>query len=216
VLLLASACGKNQPLTTQEDQRAEFGPEIPGRWMTNCKDKQIHRLSIDEKKITFERTDFYDEECQEQVRTTRQGGSYALSHNYKTGVNNSIAVVADQEVRVTLHTDTEVFQQTNALALISEEHEKPIKPEDTVDLKKTQAWENRKIRAAKLISPWKQDEEKALNRLQLLKLQEKPYLLKVTRVAEQGSLFSLRYEVDNGYLQITGPEDFARVYHKQP
>lgn len=209
--LLLTACGKNEVLNKQENQRSDLGPELQATWRSHCEGKRVHQITLQGEQATFERVDFFDPECQDKARTTRHAGKFNLAHNYKEGVLNSIIFIAENDVKVTLHNDTEVEEQNNTLARLGKETEKEIDIKETPAQKKFLARENLKLRAVKALPLWKRDEEKPLNRLQLEKL--KPGLA-VEPVTEQGSRVSIKYEFDNGYLQIAGAGDFARVYTK--
>lgn len=211
--LWLAGCGKNQ-VGTQADQRSTFTPELRGAWLSHCENKAIHKITIEDGKMAFEKVTYFDPECQERDQTVRQSATSALSTNFKDGVNNSIVLVPSNDVLVTLHSDFDSDNQNNILTRINNEKEAEIRPEMSPAQKKQTARENLKIRAAKELKPWKRDEEKTLNRLQLEKLATNG--LASRTIAEQLSQISVRYEVDNGFLQITGPGDYARVYSKQP
>lgn len=200
-------CGKGEPLLSQESQRLAFEPELQGTWSSACAGKKVETVTIGGGGMTFQTTSFHDPECESKERTVAHAGSYSLAVNYKSGVENSVVFQAGQEVSVTLHTDYDVDGQNNALTVINSEKEKEIVNGMTPVARKNTTRENLKIRAAKALSVWKRDEPKVLNRFQLEKLQAAG--LNAAPVAEQGSRVVLRYEVDNGYLQLGG-----RLYYQ--
>lgn len=206
-LVLVAACGKGEPLLSQESQRKAFEPELQGTWSSTCAAKKIDSVTIGGGGMTFQTTSFHDPECESKERTVAHAGSYSLAVNYKSGVENSVVFQAGPEVAVTLHTDYDVDTQNNVLTAVNAEKEKEISTGLSPGARKNITRENLKIRAAKALAVWKRDEPKILNRFQLEKLQAAG--LAASPVAEQGSRVVLRYEVDNGYLQLGG-----RLYYQ--
>lgn len=210
-MVLLSACGKeNNTTDKQASHRSSLGPELRSPWQTTCADKTTYRVVIDTDRMTFEKTTYLDQYCTEKERTVRHSGKAALAHNYKEGVDNSIVFQADMDVVVAVHTDFELDSHNNNLTKINNEKENEIKSEWNPYEARRVRWENLKIREAKRLAQWKRDEEKVLNRPQLEKL--KDYGLAADPVTEQGNRISFRYEVDNGFLHLSGPGVFGRVY----
>lgn len=210
---MLASCGSDHVLDEQNHQRDRLAPEIAGIWSSNCQSNQIIRLNLESDKLTVTRQDYFDPECQELRQTTRTTGGYQLSNNFKTGINNTIVFSAPQEVRVTLNTENEVDTQNNVLTAIQNEKEAEIAATLPAITKKQIARENLRIRKTKELNNWKKDEEKTLTRLQAEKLASKG--LDVRPAAEFGSNTSVRYEVDNGFLQLSGGQDFARVFSRK-
>lgn len=210
-VVLLSACGKeNNTTDKQANHRSTLGPELRSPWQTTCADKTIRRVIIDGDRMTFEKTTFLDPYCTEKERTVRHSGKAALAHNYKEGVDNSIVFQADGEITVTLFTDFEVDAQNNVLTRINNERETEMKAEWNIYEARKVRWENLKIREAKKLAQWKRDEDKAFTRPQFEKV--KDYGLAAELVTEMGNRISFRYEVDNGFLHLSGPGEFGRVY----
>lgn len=211
-ICLLTACG-HETLNTQESQRSAFDPELQGGWVSLCEGKQINRLAFQEGRLTVERTTYYDTECQDPVRTTKQSGNYKLAHTFKQGVLNSIIFHGDPAVAITFHTDDDVDAQNNNIARIQNENEQEIPAGTTPAERKRILRENLKLRAAKQLTVWQKGQEKILNRLQAEKLEGLG--LAPQPAVEMDTRKSLRYELDNGYLQFAGGGDFGRVYSKQ-
>lgn len=214
LFIMASAlivsCGSDHVLDEQSHQRDALGPEIAGIWKSRCQGKQVVQLNFANDHLTVDRLNYFDPECVELSQTTRTTGAYKLSNNFKTGINNTIVYDVDQEVRVTLNTEYDVDAQNNNLAKIQNTKEVEIDPKLTPVQKKEVARENLRIRSAKELKNWKKDEEKVLNRLQAEKLATMGVDNKTA--AEMGSRASILYQVDNGYLQLTGGADFAHAF----
>ncbi len=208
------ACGKQGTLGVQETQRNDLGPELLGVWTSHCEGKRINRLTFAGQRLTVERVVFLDPECQERQRTTRHSGAFKLAHNYKTGLANSIVFSLDNDIGVTFHIDGEIDDQNSNLSKIQNEKEVEIVAAQPLALRKQTSRDNEMIRAGKQITSWKRDEEKTLSRLQAEKL-DASYKISTSPVAEFGSRLSLKYEIDNAFLQISGGSDFARVFSKQ-
>lgn len=206
-VLFMAACGRNEVLDKQENQRIDVAPALVGSWSTTCQGGKINRLVVQGDRAEFQETVYYTPECEEEVRTVAHGGTYRLANNFKEGINNSIIFIADGEVVVTLHTDPEVDQQNDALSKINNEKETEISTIAGQPQKKAATRENLKLRAVRSLEPWVRERAKKLNRLQLEKLSVNG--LQASPVAEQGTRSSIRYELDNGFLQLGG-----RVYAK--
>ncbi|MBI4403273.1 MAG: hypothetical protein HY537_03890 [Deltaproteobacteria bacterium] len=210
VIVFIVACGGNDPMAKQQDQRSAVGPKLQGTWVTGCENQQISRLVFVNDRITVERVTFFDPECQEAQRTTRQAGSFQLTSSYKESIPNAIIFTLDPEVRMTFHAEYDVDVQNNNLIFVRNQKESEIKPVLSPSEKKNIIRANARIRAAKELGDWKKDEEKALNRLQVEKINEFGNIIRP--FTEFGTRRSVRYELDNGFLQLLGSEEFGRVY----
>ena len=206
-LFFISGCG-SEFFGKQENQRNDLRPALQGRWVSSCTKKVIHVVDILGDRATFEENTYFDPECVEKERTVKQSGSFNLAHTFKEGKDNSLVFGADSDVRVTLTTDYEVDVQNNTLAMVNNEKEQVIDVRSPTPDKKRIARQNEALRAAKAVTPWRRDEEKSLNRLQLEKLSGMG--LQARPVVEQGTQAGVRYELDNGFLQLEG-----RVYTKK-
>ena len=207
------SCGKVETMDRQAKHRKDINPELQGAWATNCEGMKVNRLVFEGEKLTIERQTFLDNECQERLRTTVHTGKYELAHNYKEGIPNSIVVTIDKEVSVALHTESEVDAQNNALASIRNDKAKEIKGNASADERRQVNRFNQLLRAGQEVESWKRDLPKKLTRLQAEKLDASG--LAVDFTGEFGARLSLKYEVDNNFLQVSGGKDFGRVFSKR-
>lgn len=215
-LVFLASCGKNDTLDKQSKQRDSLSPELQGTWRSSCENSATYRIVIEGEKVTYEKQQFLDAECTLKNRTIRHSGDLKLANNYKEGINNTIVFVPSNEVGVTFHTEEADLQNNNLTRIKNDDKETPTKSEMTTAQKATIKRNNDKVNAAKQLTAFTRDQEKVLNRLQLEKLNdEKLNPLNVQPFGEQGSRVAVKYEVDNGFLQVTGPSDFGRVYAKQ-
>ncbi len=210
--LLLSSCGKDDVLGKQADQRALVGPELQARWVSSCQSNTVHTVTFTADRVTFEKVEYLDPDCQLKDQTTRHAGKYFLANNYKEGLNNSVVFQADNDVLATFHTDYAVDTQNNILTRISNEKEQEIPVNGSPQQKADAQRATERLRSAKQLVSWKRDEEKSVNRLQLEKL--RTYSAGIEAVAEQASTTGFTYEVDNGFLQLGGPSGFSMVYKK--
>lgn len=207
------SCGKVETMDRQAKHRKDINPELQGAWATNCEGMKINRLVFEGDKLTMERQTFLDNECQERLRTTTHTGKYELAHNYKEGIANSIVFTLDKEVTIALHTEGEVDAQNNTLATIRNDKAKEIRPNAGADERRQINRFNQLLRAGQEVESWKRDLPKKLTRLQAEKLDQSG--LAVDFTGEFGSRLSLKYEVDNNFLQVSGGKDFGRVFSKR-
>lgn len=201
LVLVISACGRNQILNTQEDARNDMKDELVGTWKSNAEASQLRTIVVTKDTIRFEVITCRTPECSTFNHTVAHSGKYVLAHNYKTGINNSIIFTPDNEVEVTLHDADEVKKQNNNLIAIRNKPEDPYNEtasEATIEIAKR---DNEKLRATKLLKDWTKGQPQTLTRYQL-ELLTGGYGLSVNPIAEQGARVSIRYELDNGYLQI--------------
>jgi len=201
VTLLLSACGKNAILDTQEDARDDMKEELVGTWTATPEAKQKRTITITKDTIKFEITTCRTVECVSFNHTVAHTGSYVLAHNYKTGINNSIIFTPNNEIEVTLHDANEVKTQNNNLIAIRNAKEDEYgTTDDELTIENTKR-KNEMLRATKTLKDWVKGQPQVLTRHQL-ELLNASYGLAVSPVAEQGSRVSIRYELDNKYLQI--------------
>ncbi len=213
MFLVLVSCGKPETMGRQERHRKDVAPELQGNWATNCEGSRTNQLSFSGDRLTVERTTYLDNECQEKLRTTVHAGTYQLANNYKEGIANSIVFVLDKELTVTIHTEVELDRQNSTLAVIR--NEKAVETKDTmsVDQKRQINRDNQLLRAGQQVEVWARETPKKLSRLQAEKLDKHGF--QAAPVAEFGARLSLKYEIDNGFLQIGGPSDFGRVFSKK-
>lgn len=212
-LLWLAGCG-NEVLDKQSSERSDVQEELRGQWNALCSNKQTQTVVITESRVDFTETTYFDAECKEKVRSVVQGGTYSLANNYKTGIPNSIVIVADEDVKVTLYSEEEVDSNNNVLVQVNNEKQAEINPTAPISEKKRVMRENLRIVEARKLTQWVVGDAgvKVLNRLQLEKLGK---ALSVNPFVEQNSRTSVRYETDNGFLQLAGPGSFGRVYARQ-
>ena len=195
-----SACGRNDILNTQEGARDDMKEELLGTWTTPAEASRVRKVTVDKDKITFEVTYYREVECKNAYRTVTHSGVYKLAHNYKSGIENSIIFTPDNDVVVTLHEDADVKAQNGRLVDIRNSKQAPISETDSDLTVKQTMRNNEKLVEGQKILNWLKGEPKSLNRMQLEKLNEAG--LSAAGVAEQGARVSIRYELDNSFLQL--------------
>lgn len=216
--LLLAACGKNDALSTQDSLRGGLMDEASATYTSAAHDSKIYSVTIDAKdkrtdsKMTFERVTYLDPECTVKYQTFRQAGTVQFVNDYKGGYLNSMVFQPSDTVSITYHTDEDVIKANNALTAVRNATETPIRDGASVSEALNTTRENQKLRAARDLTPFKRDEEKVLNRLQVEKIGG---AIGVSALVEQNSMADLRYELDYGYLVMQGPGDFAGVYTKK-
>lgn len=211
-LIVLGACGKADTVGKQESERDEIGPELQGVWISACEGSSIEKVTFAGDALTFNRVDYFDPECEEPIRDMSHKGTFKLSHNYKSGVNNSIVFVAGDAIDVTLFTDMEVDAQNDNVSRVQNEKEPETGGIVDPRARKMASREQRKLRSSKQIANWVRGGAKTLNKLQLEKFRGMG--LSVSPAIELGTRTAIRYEIDNGFLQISGPTAFVRVFSK--
>lgn len=208
-LVLAVGCGK-AGLNSQEGQRSDAAPELRGAWSSLCESSSIVTLSFDEKKLTVTQNNFNDLECKDLARTVIHTGDYALASNFKNGINDSVVYVQDATFQVAYHYDSEIMTFNNKLIANQPTPEKALDPAVDVSKQRETIRNNARIRETKTLDLFKRGVPKALNRLQteLVAPGEKPLI-------DFGTRAGFRYEIDNGFLQLSAPQIGNRVYAKQ-
>ncbi len=213
--LMLTGCGKDSPtLGKQEDQRSTMGNQLRNTWKSSCLNKTEVVLKVDEAKINVERTTFFDVDCKEKKQVVKQSGTYKLASNFKEGVNNSIVFTPDAQITTSYAHETDMIIFNNAITRAINEKEVEIAVGSTPDVAKNLTRRNLQLRALKELTPMSAvNQEKTLNRLQQEKMTE--YSVMIPTVSEMSAMTSIRYELDNGFLQMCGPKDFSYVFSKQ-
>jgi hypothetical protein len=212
-LVMASGCGRNAILNTQEDQRDDMLPELQGTWVSLCEASQVVTLKFEGDRLSVTQDKYHDPECRDARRSVSMGGTYSLAHNFKDGILNAMIFASDPVFQITLYSDYEVDVQNNSLTQVHNEKEAVIALELTPQQKRDLQRENLRLRETKALEMWKRSVAKSLNRLQSEKLNasslgERPLADFETRTA-------FRYEMDNGFLQLNAPQIGNRVYTKR-
>jgi hypothetical protein len=201
--LVVTGCGKGESLDSQETQREQIGPELQGEWRTTCDGGVVHEVKFAGDQVTFARTDHFDPECDEKQKTIRQTSTFALAHNFKSGVNNSIVVTASNTIQVEYHTDTDVDQQNIALSALQNRSEETVRADADTRSRKRALRSNLALRQTKSLGNWQRSTPKDLTKLQAEVLGVAPF-------QAFGSRTGIRYEVDNSFLQLSN----GHIYHK--
>lgn len=200
--VFAIGCGKAETMDKQELERTQVAPELQGTWEAYEPEAGITTtVHFDADKATITQVECIDPECTEPAQTVSQSGTFQLSNNYKTGVLNSIVFKAADAVEVTLHIDSEAQNMDDALTLLKGEKGKVTTETTPYRARKQIARDNTMLEEVKKLSNWSRGQSKTLNKMQLEKLQSRG--LKARPMIGLKKTASIKYELDNGFLQLS-------------
>lgn len=218
-----AGCGKPDTIDKQTKEREQMAPELEGTWTTVVKGEK-RSISIKGDQMTFATTECMDEDasCANPYRTVSQSGKFTLSHNYKSGIPNSIIFNPGESVTVVFHDEATPDEIKNLNSLLVNIRNSDETPADERARESRRAETARKrgnlaLRELKKVDDFTLGKPKVLSRIQVVGLR----LAASGRLSVKGgassavnleptfepSVYSsIRYELDNGFLQITSPE----------
>lgn len=212
--ILLSSCGKNDTLDKQSDQRNSVGPALQGVWTSVCNAGKINKVTVEGDRMTMERVTYFETDCRTPDRTVKQAGRFELANTHKEGIHNSIMLKTDDEVVLSLHTDDAVKVALEQIGNAKKGEPGVVKATmsnaEIARLKR----DNEVLASTKTLGVIARDVPMAFGSLQAERVAGAG--LAIAKPLPSNLRVRVRYEVDNGYLAMSGPgTDYTQEFKRQ-